>query len=197
MDGRSEAEVADLVVNPAGTSAFGRTHVILNGRATAPMRVDSFTGPFSIKSVISGAAVWETRHGRYEVVPGRYLVLNHGTTYSLTIDARTPVETFCLFFRSGFVEEALRSATSGERALLDMPDSRGESFELLETLHDAGAGPLYGLVSAMHRTLDDRWPAGPCDVGRAPRGGHRGDRALSRSGAAERAVAVDPRGHSP
>jgi len=117
------------------------------------MRVDSFTGPFSIKSVISGSAVWETDRGRYEVAPGRYLILNHGTTYSLSIDGGTPVETFCVFFRRGFVEEALRSVTSGERALLDMPDSCAESFELLETLHDADAGPLHGLVSAMHRTL--------------------------------------------
>lgn len=117
------------------------------------MRVDSFTGPFSVKSVISGVAVWETARGRHEVTPGRYLILNHGTTYSLSVAPGTPVETFCLFFRGGFVEEALRSATHGERALLDLPESSSESFELLETLHDADAGPLYRLVSAMHRTL--------------------------------------------
>jgi AraC family transcriptional regulator len=154
VDGTPEAPIADLVLNPRGTAAFGRTHVILNGRATGPMRVDSFTGPFSVKSVISGSAVWETGRGRHEVTPGRYLILNHGTTYSLSVAPGAPVETFCLFFRRGFVEEALRSVTHGERALLDLPDSSGESFELLETLHDANAGPLYRLMSAMHRTLN-------------------------------------------
>ena len=75
-------------------------------------------------------------------------------TYSLTIEARTPVETFCVFFQDGFVEEALRSVTVPDAALLDAPHDRAESFALLESIHDndEALGPQ---LSAMHRMVSD------------------------------------------
>ncbi len=148
------APVGPIAVNPRGGADFGRRHVILNGRTSTPMQVSSFTGPFSIKSVVTGRAVWQTAQARYELAPGRHLILNAGTTYALTIDARTPVETFCVFFQDGFVEHALRSLTTPDAALLDAPDDRAESFALLESIHDSGhaLGPQ---LAAMRRMVRD------------------------------------------
>ena len=148
------APVTHVVLNPRGGGDFGRRHVILNGRTAKPMQMTSFTGPFSIKSVVEGRAVWQTGTGRYEMRPGRHLILNAGTTYSLSIDARTPVETFCVFFQDGFVEQAVRSVTAPEAALLDSPDERAESFALLESIHDSAQSPGPQLA-AMHRMIGD------------------------------------------
>lgn len=149
-----QAPLGHVALNPRGGDDFGRRHVILNGRTTKPLAMASFTGPFSIKSVVAGRAVWETAQGRYELTPGRHLILNAGTTYSLSVDAGTPVETFCVFFQDGFIEQALRSVTAPDAALLDAPDERAESFALLESIHDSGQclGPT---LSAMHRMIRD------------------------------------------
>src|SRR5688572_6471663 len=118
MAGTAEA-LNPIALNPAGTSDFGRRHVILNGRTSKPMQMASFTGPFSIKSVVAGRATWETAAGRYALTPGQHLILDRGTSYSLRIDGDGPVETFCVFFRDGFVEEAVRSLTKPEARLLE------------------------------------------------------------------------------
>lgn len=153
MDGVAAPAVEPIVLNPKGAADFGRRHVILNGHATGPMRRESFTGPFSIKTVVKGIATWETSRRRYDVTPGRYLILNHGTTYALSIARDQPVETFCLFFQDGFVEQACRSVTTADDRLLDTPDGEASAFDLLETLHDAADGNLYAIVSALHAAV--------------------------------------------
>jgi AraC-like DNA-binding protein len=115
--------------------------------------MEAFTGPFSIKTVMQGSATWETSRGRYEVTPGRYLILNHGTRYALSMTGDPPVETFCLFFQHGFVEQACRAVTTSADRLLDAPDQAASSFELLETMHEASDSELYGLVSALHTVV--------------------------------------------
>lgn len=82
IEGRLDADAsgASVVLNPTCGRAFGRRHVILNGRAVKPMRMASFTGPFSIKSVVRGRATWETEHGRYALAPGCHLILDAGTS---------------------------------------------------------------------------------------------------------------------
>ena len=141
-------------MNPAGGGDFGRRHVILNGRTSKPMHLASFAGPFSIKSVVAGRATWETAAGRYVLTPGRHLILSRGTNYALTIDGGSPVETFCVFFQDGFVEEALRSITEPEARLLDDPADRAESFALLEAIHDSAHAPGPQLA-ALHRIVQE------------------------------------------
>lgn len=148
------AALNGVELNPRGGDAFGRRHVILNGRTAKPMRMASFTGPFSIKSVISGTATWETASGRYSLTPGRHLILNRGTNYSLSIDGGQPVETFCVFFQDGFVEQALRTITEPEVRLLDAPDDRAESFALLETIDD-GADAIAGSLVTLRRMIQE------------------------------------------
>jgi AraC-like DNA-binding protein len=146
------ATLTGVVINPNGARDFGARHVILNGRTDKRMHVSSFAGPFSIKSVVRGQAVWETARGRYVMRPGRNLILNAGTTYALSIEEGEPVETFCVFFKDGFIEQALRSITASERALLDSPEDRAESFALLESVHANDERPG-SMLREMHRMV--------------------------------------------
>ena len=117
-------------VNPARLT-LDSPNVILSGRGTR-YHVPDFAGPLSIKSVLAGSAVWETADGRHVVMPGAHLVLGHGQRYTITIDEPTPTETFCVFFRRGFVEDVQRAMTTAETHLLDAPEVHGAAFDLPE-----------------------------------------------------------------
>ena len=106
-----------LAVNPP-LDQLGRINAIVGGQAREHA-VRSFTGPLSIKSVVRGAAVWTTVSGRFELTPGQALVIGHGEEYSLEVDSLHPVETFCIFFRDGYVEDAARSLITDSATLLD------------------------------------------------------------------------------
>jgi AraC-like DNA-binding protein len=108
-----------LLVNPHH-NAFWDSHVVLNGRAR-DYYVGDFPGPLSIKSVVSGRAVWETSEGRFEIGPGSCLVVNDGQPYSITIESREVVETLCIFFARGFVEDVARTAAVSDDELLADP----------------------------------------------------------------------------
>jgi AraC family transcriptional regulator len=131
---------------------MGRTNAIVWGRAKQ-YHVAEFPGPLSIKTVLRGSAVWGTREAERLVDSGSYLVLNAGRQYSLTVDARETVETFCLFFRNGSVEDVHRVEGGDPVKLLDEPFAEAEAssngcgrapVEFFETLHkhDAVVSPL-------------------------------------------------------
>jgi AraC family transcriptional regulator len=80
------------------------------------------------------------------VNPDSFLILNDGEPYSMEIDSRTPVATFCVFFQHGFVESVRgameRNAIGLERNAielernqfgLDAPEARAAPF--LPRLH--------------------------------------------------------------
>ncbi len=142
---------------------MGRVNAIVGGRGNG-YHVPDFPGVLSIKSVVSGSAIWQTSVGRFEIGPGTALVLNHGEDYSLTIDARDPVETFCLFFARGFVEDAYRSAITPSERLLDAapPERTIEFAERL--LFDPS---LLNALRHARQTIDDITMAlvrAQCDV---------------------------------
>ncbi|HEX8169690.1 MAG TPA: AraC family transcriptional regulator [Thermoanaerobaculia bacterium] len=122
--------MTDVLINPMAAE-LGRTNALLRG--SGRHYSVRFDGPLSVKSVLAGSATWETDAGRYEVVPGAALVLADGEEYALEIDALRPVETFCLFFARGFVEDARHAATSGSAALLDA--DAAPRYEVAERLH--------------------------------------------------------------
>jgi AraC-like DNA-binding protein len=131
-----------VLVNP-GPGALGAAHVVLNARGRRH-EVEGFPGPLSIKSVLRGTAEWRTDAGRFVLDPGRYLVLNEGRRYGMTVDSEMPVETLCIFFRHGFAEEAAWTRKTSEIRLLDDPEMpRGRAFEVAETLrpHDRWVSP--------------------------------------------------------
>lgn len=134
----------DVAINPPA-HVFGRKNAILNARGTRHHE-SHFAGPLSIKSVVRGSATWETRDGRYELTPCSVLVLNDGEEYSITVDALQPVETFCVFFERGFVEDAYRATLTTSAELLDDPD-RVRAISFSERLHFDSP-----LVDALMRT---------------------------------------------
>lgn len=79
------------------------------------------TGALSIKTFSGGRAMYQAGHGHFAVEEGRYLLLNQGQEYSISIEADRPVESFCVFFPEGFVPEVGRSLTMPVNTLLDEP----------------------------------------------------------------------------
>lgn len=78
-------------------------------------------GPLSIKTFRHGQARYHVA-GSYHLVDDTcYLVLNEGQEYTISVDAQTPVESFCLFFASGFAESVTYSLNTATERLLDDP----------------------------------------------------------------------------
>ncbi len=159
----------ELAVNPP-SSLLGSVNAILCGRGRR-YEFGGFAGPLSVKSVVRGTAVWETAAARFEVEPGSAVILNDREEYTVTIESLQPVETFCVFFARGFVEDAYRSMTSSSVELLDAPDTRAVLFaerlrydasvlDALSALRRGGAGAqLFELASALVRAewaVDER-----------------------------------------
>jgi AraC-like DNA-binding protein len=154
---------AHVLLNPTGTQ-IASANAIIWGRAKR-YHVAEFPGPLSIKSVVRGSGVWGTAEAERVVDSGNYLVLNAGRPYSLTIDAREIVETFCVFFRPGFVEDVHRVEDTDPVELLDEPfaaeqvegkcavvNGNGRSrVEFFETLHGHD-----GLVSPLLKRMHGR-----------------------------------------
>jgi AraC family transcriptional regulator len=159
-----------VIINPPA-SLLGVRNAILWGKAKQHHIAD-FPGPLSIKTVVRGSALWGTDEAERLVDAGNYLILNSGRSYSLTIDSRETVETFCLFFRHGLVEDVSRVESAETLSLLDNPISGSQPAnakapaEFFETLHahDAIVSPLlkqmYARVAsktATHAWLEDQF----------------------------------------
>jgi AraC family transcriptional regulator len=110
-----------LIVNPAA-SRLGVENAVLWGRGNREYYVHDFPGPLSIKAVLKGSAEWRAENSRFEIDASSFLILNDRQPYSMTIAPGPPVETFCVFFERGFVEDAWRSSVSGDARLLDDPE---------------------------------------------------------------------------
>jgi len=114
----------EVLINPPA-ARLGTRHAFLWGCGRRH-HVAGFRGPLSIKSVIRGRATWETGGHRYELGPSSWIVINEDQPYTLSIEADEPVETFCLFFRRGAVEEIGRVLATCDAALLDRPEAAPE-----------------------------------------------------------------------
>jgi AraC-like DNA-binding protein len=152
-----------VLINPP-PGRLGESHALLWGRGRRHHVVD-FLGPLSIKAVIRGRAVWETDGRRFEIDPLSWIVVNPDQPYTLTIEATEPVETFCLFFRRGAVEEIGRVLTTSDTALLDRPDGapdpgRGRPAFHLPTFRARDARIAEPLRQA-HRMLSRGTDPGP------------------------------------
>lgn len=78
-------------------------------------------GALSLKTFRHGTTLYEAGHGHFTVGQDRYLLLNASQEYQLHIDSPVPVESFCVFFPPGFVEEVNRSVSSNDLNLLHEP----------------------------------------------------------------------------
>ena len=145
-----------ILVNPAVTR-LGSENAVLRGRGRQH-HVREFSGPLSIKAVIRGTAEWRVNNCRFELDANSYLVVNHDQPYSITVESAEPVETLCLFFARGFVEDAWSSLTRPAGALLDHPDRHAPVgfYERLRR-HDSRIAPVLAAVhdAVRHDALDD------------------------------------------
>jgi AraC-like DNA-binding protein len=123
--------------------------------------VDEFAGPLSIKTVLNGAVTW-TVAGRDLVVDSNtFLVLADGEKYSMRLNEPRPVETACAFFRSGFVDEIARDATTRIEAALDHPARPASALPYLSRLHlDPGRSILDRVQTMALRCANQIQPSG-------------------------------------
>jgi AraC-like DNA-binding protein len=116
-------------------------------------------GALSIKSFYHGQAFYNVGNGCHAVNDDSYLVLNRGQSYSITIEAAQPLESFCIFFAAGLAEEVYRSLAAKSKHLLDAPEmpcvAPVHFFERTYP-HDAVLTPaLLHLRAALPRRKDD------------------------------------------
>jgi len=126
------------LVNAGGMAAFGRRNLILTGAGGRKTPVVNFTGPLSIKSVLSGRVEWRTPEARFRVSPDAFVLLNDGQEYWLSPAAEEESRTFCAFFETGFVEQAVRQRLAADEELLDDPEALG-AFGFHERLTPASS----------------------------------------------------------
>ncbi len=104
-------------------------------------------GSLSIKTFAAGQAVYEVDRARILVDDRSYLVLNAGQRYSVLAEAGGRggrVESFCVFFENGLLEDVHRSRTESDEGLLDCPEAPRKvplGFVERTTPHDATLSP--------------------------------------------------------
>jgi AraC-like DNA-binding protein len=125
----------------AGKADLFRCTTVVNGNsAGGGYHVERFPTTLSIKSVVSGAAWYHTRHGRFLVEPESFLVLNHGQEYGLDIAAGAPAETLCPFFQPGLVEHVAHCLTTPVHRQLDDIAGEGSAAGFYERLYPKSGG---------------------------------------------------------
>jgi AraC-like DNA-binding protein len=120
---------------------LGTRNAILSGTSRQYF-VPDFKGCLSLKSVLSGSAIWEAGGRRYVLRENSYLTLNDGQHYRMEIDSTQPVTTFCLFFERGFVESAFRTEVAPvDRLLAADPSGMPAPIGFFERI-EAGETPV-------------------------------------------------------
>jgi AraC-like DNA-binding protein len=161
-----------VAVNPP-SDVIGAANVVYGGTARTH-HVPPMAGSASIKAVLRGRATWVTGGRRFTVTEGTCLLLEEGQEYSLEIDEPDPVTTFCLFFRSGYLGDAMRSASvtlddpfdPGRERLLPGMRPRSDAMQsLLSTMAPApteddfvAAATLIANEAGSQRTIDAAKP---------------------------------------
>src|SRR5438874_2213730 len=119
--------------------------------------------PLSLKCMFNGRTRY--RFGRKEVVvdDGGYLILNERQPYSIEIASPTRVETFVLWFPSGWADEVSRTLRKpADKLLDDAPNESAGSVSFFEryTPHDGKVSPKAKLLRAAfngRQLMEDGW----------------------------------------
>ncbi|HUS35337.1 MAG TPA: helix-turn-helix transcriptional regulator [Verrucomicrobiae bacterium] len=110
-------------------------------------------GWLSIKSFSGGRAQYSVGSGLHAVGDDSYLILNHGRTYTVEIDATEPVESFCVFFSRDFAADALRTSRKADSELLDLESNCSAPVEFFEKnyRHDQTVTPVLRKLKRTHQ----------------------------------------------
>ena len=133
-------------LNPRGAELRDAS-AVLNGHGTH-YEVNDYRTTLSIKSVVRGAARYQTPQGHYLVAPDSFLILNDGQRYSLEFEGRGQLrtETLCPFFQPGFLEQAAAAIS------LDDPEAAVPPLDFCERLYPK-TGPVAGALGVLHAGL--------------------------------------------
>jgi len=137
------------VVNPA-PERIGRENVVYSGTARRH-HVRPTVGSLSVKATLRGEATWVASGDRFRVSEDHWLLLGDGEEYTLTIDSDRPVTTFCVFFRRGFVDDALLAARTPPERLLDDPEPRSVPVVSGMRRYSDVMGALVRRIARVHR----------------------------------------------
>jgi AraC family transcriptional regulator len=113
---------------------------VLNGHGRR-YEVNDYRTTLSLKSVVRGAARYDTPQGHYLLTPDSFLILNDGQRYSLQFDGRAQTETLCPFFQPGFLEQAVATLTVSTERQLDDIELTAPALDFCERLYPK-TGPV-------------------------------------------------------
>lgn len=110
------------ILGPQFERLFG-ANLIFSARAQE-YSVRGFPGPFSIKGVVRGEAVWRIAGQRFVVDSASWLIVDRMSPYDLDIHSVEPVETFVVFFADALLADVATTRLTATQRLLDDPDER-------------------------------------------------------------------------
>jgi AraC family transcriptional regulator len=113
---------------------------VLNGHGVR-YEVNDYRTTLSLKSVVRGAARYDTPQAHYLLTPDSFLVLNDGQRYSLQFDSRGETETLCPFFQPGFLEQAVATVSISPERQLDDTGIAAPALDFCERLYPK-TGPV-------------------------------------------------------
>jgi AraC family transcriptional regulator len=110
--------------------------------------------PLTIKCTFAGRETYELGREGLVVDETSYLVLNRAQPHSSHIESKTPVESFAIFFRAGFIEDALAGLIVSTDRLLDQPDQPHPTFSFFDRLYPRTdrVGALLGKFRELSRS---------------------------------------------
>ena len=132
---------------------------LLNGVASS-YRVDRYRTALSLKSVIRGAAYYQTREGRHLVTDDCFLILNDGQEYFLEFQGPAVTETLCPFFQRGLFEHVAASLATPLDRQLDDIGTDAPTTGFCERLYPK-TGPVGRVLDQIRRGLETRRPDNP------------------------------------
>lgn len=93
------------------------------------------TGQLSIKTFSNGRALYKTDRGFYAVEENRYLLLNEGP-YTIAIEEKQDVESFCMFFGDRFAGDIYRTLDTSTNELLTDPFEKVDPHYFFERTYE-------------------------------------------------------------
>jgi len=146
---RSLASTSPLVNPPA--RHLGQRNAVYMG---CGLQHDSgvVDGWLSIKTMLTGSAIWETAERSFTVSECSFLILNDRHRYRLRFESSAPAATFVIFFQRGLVEDMFRCRRAPTARLLDVALTPPAPVEFIERL-ETSPSPLFTLLAEFRQKL--------------------------------------------
>ncbi len=158
--------MSGFAINP--DVGLWQKNAVLNGKNSYYV-TDEVEGTLSVKTMLSGRGHWITPDGRHSLEEGAYLILNRGQRYSVDIRTRELSETFCAFFRPGYVEAVADAAHHEPAGLLELSHKTTETsfYERVNPVDEFVWPALSRLRAAVRRGLESDLEADDLMIGLA------------------------------